>query len=387
MPHSETFWETSALFGRAAAFKIMIARFGFTCPEHIRGIVRAGARCAAKHQISVLPLGIFATIGHYVLYQLPRYLDGNCKLPSEGGDPEAYRLRVQLAAQMAVLEIKAALQEEDPDGHVHTFFHYDHNHVVQANGNGESPSPDEFVGLNPRDAEILQHFTSVMVDGSAASNLDVNIGASCAFIERFERMGFKAVYEVCSEEVPAQDGVAANSEFTTPQVAERLLDETGAHTICPNVGTESVTNKETSFDEPTMQAFAEAGIGPRIVIHGFSSLMKLPAATLQKLAPWGAIGFNGFSFMMNEVEPLVMEWCGNVIAGHDDAKGYPIGFSDQVRGDPLYADTGNANVKNSALLDGARDLRIELVAQRVEETLDKIGYAGFAEPHSAKEAQ
>ena len=92
---------TMDLYRRCADANLTMARIGYSDQDQIYGIVKGAARFAEEHAIDVLPIGIFSTVGHYVMQQLPRYLSADHTLPSEGGDPVEFRRRLFRNARMA----------------------------------------------------------------------------------------------------------------------------------------------------------------------------------------------------------------------------------------------------------------------------------------------
>ncbi|SVC09494.1 uncharacterized protein METZ01_LOCUS262348, partial [marine metagenome] len=75
MPLVLDYDSTMKLYERCGEKKIVMARIGYSDQDQIQGIVRGAARFAEDHSIDSLPMGIFSTVGHYILQQLPRYLD------------------------------------------------------------------------------------------------------------------------------------------------------------------------------------------------------------------------------------------------------------------------------------------------------------------------
>ena len=85
MPLVLDYDSTMKLYERCGEKKIVMARIGYSDQDQIQGIVRGAARFAEDHAIESLPMGIFSTVGHYILQQLPRYLDAGHELPADGG--------------------------------------------------------------------------------------------------------------------------------------------------------------------------------------------------------------------------------------------------------------------------------------------------------------
>ena len=94
MPLILDYEPTAALYRRCGEARLTMARIGYSDQHHLLGIVEGAARFARDHAVAELPLGIFSTVGHYVLQMLPRYLHAGHALPAAGGDPAAYRRRL-----------------------------------------------------------------------------------------------------------------------------------------------------------------------------------------------------------------------------------------------------------------------------------------------------
>ncbi|MGH9360444.1 MAG: hypothetical protein ACRD2T_00900, partial [Thermoanaerobaculia bacterium] len=102
MPLIRGYEETAEIYARCGRLRLTLARIGYSDQDQIHGIVRGAARFASAHGIRRLPIGIFATVGHYIMQQLPRYLSAGHKLPTRGGDRAEYRRRCFRNARLAV---------------------------------------------------------------------------------------------------------------------------------------------------------------------------------------------------------------------------------------------------------------------------------------------
>ena len=94
---------TREMYDICARNDLTMARIGYSDADQIHGIVRGASRFAEEKKISKLPIGIFATVGHYIFQQLPRYLLAGHELPSKGGDRAAYQRRCKLNGAKSVM--------------------------------------------------------------------------------------------------------------------------------------------------------------------------------------------------------------------------------------------------------------------------------------------
>jgi len=121
------------------------------------------------------------------------------------------------------------------------------------------------------DLELLSwdmgRFSSIMFDASALP-FDDNIRATARFVE--EHGGEIAVEGACDEIVDATGTEVSN--LTTPENAERYVRETGVDFIVANLGTEHrASAKDLRYHGDLARRVKEV-IGPRIVLHGTSSV-------------------------------------------------------------------------------------------------------------------
>ena len=73
MPLVRDYESVQALYKLCADHDLVMARIGYSDQDQIHAIVRGAARFGADHGIKKVPIGIFATVGHYIMQQLPRY--------------------------------------------------------------------------------------------------------------------------------------------------------------------------------------------------------------------------------------------------------------------------------------------------------------------------
>lgn len=357
--------ETSALYELCADHRLTLARIGYSDQDQIHGIVKGAARFAAEHGIRKLPIGIFATVGHYIVQQLPRYLEAGHRLPTRGGEPAAYRARVRLNVKLATDFMSVLTDPAWSDyGAVHVSHHYDHGHHTLPDG---TVSRDEFL----RDEEILAFFSSVMFDDSHSPFAE-NVEHSRAYRDFLEKRGIPKVVEGCLEEVAAGGEGKETSEFTRPAAIVEFLERTGFDLVVPNIGTESVHARPVGVQWGILEELDRLGVGPRLVVHGFSSIRSLPVEEQRRLGELGVVGMNAWSYIPQVIGRECLERAHALVEKHDPEKGYPVDI--RADGTPVYEPSKDANVFFGPLTDNVRDYRVRRIAESVYQILDNLGY-------------
>ena len=369
MPLILDYEPTAALYRRCGEARLTMARIGYSDQHHLLGIVAGAARFARAHAIAELPLGIFSTVGHYILQMLPRYLHADHVLPAAGGDPAAYRRRLHRNARLATGFLATLTSADDTDyGAVHVIHHYDHGHHTLPGG---VRSQNELL----RDLEFIDLFSSVMFDDTH-SPFEANVASSTEYRRFIEAAGRRKVMEGCLEEVAAGGSGLEASASSDPDQIEEYLARTGFELVVPNIGTESVTNRQVGVQWQVLEALAERGLGQRLVVHGFSSVRRLAVAEQRRLGELGVVAMNAFSYIPQEIGRRLLQEAAALHGARDPERGYPTGFA--ADGGPRYPDAagrGDANVFFGPLLDQLRDLQVELIAASVYQILDHLGYA------------
>ena len=369
MPLVLDYDSTMKLYERCGDKKIVMARIGYSDQDQIQGIVRGAARFAEEHSIDSLPMGIFSTVGHYILQQLPRYLDAGHELPADGGDPAAYHRRCIRNARLAVNFMSILTEEGDEDfGRVAITHHYDHGHHTLPGG---VISENELL----RQPEFIDLFSSVMFDDTH-SPFDDNCRNSAEYRAFLEAEGRKKVLEGCLEEVAAGGDGLDESACTNPDQIEQFLERTGFELVVPNIGTESINARQVGIQWQVLEEIDKRGIGPRLIVHGFSSIKALEVEQQRRLGHLGVVGMNAWSYIPQHIGPQLLERSAKILSSHDEKLGYPVDFDDA--GEPVYSESRDANVFFGPLLDQVRDLKVRLIADSVYEILGNLGYAAFA---------
>jgi len=369
MPLIRDYDETRNLYETCAKANLVMARIGYSDQDQIHAIVRGAARFAQDHSIPCLPIGIFATIGHYIMQQLPRYLKADHVLPSKGGDPVEYRRRLLRNAKLATGFMEVLTDPADSDfGMVHVTHHYDHGHHTLPGG---EVSQNELL----REPEFLQHFSSVMFDDTH-SPFPENVENSLAYKKFLDAGGHKKVLEGCLEEVGAAGLGTQGTAFTDPNHIEEYLEKTGFELVVPNIGTESIHAKPVGVQWDILEELTRRGVGHRLIVHGFSSIRTLATEEQQRLGKLSVVGMNAWSYIPHSVGPRLLERAALIREQHDEAKGYPVGFSSG--NEPIYQPSDDANIFFGPVLDQVRDLKVDLIADGVYEILKNLGYARLA---------
>ncbi len=366
MPLIRDYEATWELYETCAKANLVMARIGYSDQDQIQAIVRGAARFAADHAIKSLPIGIFATVGHYIMQQLPRYLMADHVLPSVGGDPVEYRRRLFRNVRLSTNFMEILTDPADSDfGSVYVTHHYDHGHHTLPGG---KRSQNELL----RDTEFIAHFSSVMFDDTH-SPFEANLENSLDYKRFLDENGSRKVLEGCLEEVGAAGLGKSGTAFTDPTQIETYLEKTGFELVVPNIGTESIHAKPVGVQWDILEELTRRGVGHHLIVHGFSSIRTLDAAQQQRLGELGVVGMNAWSYIPQTVGRRLLERAELIRKHHDDAKGFPVDFD--ADGQPKYEPSDDANVFFGPLLDQVRDLKIKLIAAGVYDILENLGYA------------
>ena len=357
---------TRHLYELCAKNNLTMARIGYSDQDQIHGIVRGAARFASDHGIGELPVGIFATVSHYIFQQLPRYLEAGHTLPSQGGDPVAYRRRLLLNVKLATDFMSTLTNPQWSDyGAVHVTHHYDHGHHTLPGG---ELSQNELL----RDREFVAYFSSVMFDDSHSPLAD-NIENSIGYKAFLEKEGAPKVLEGCLEEVAAGGEGLEVSEFTNPKHIEEYLDKTAFDLVVPNIGTESINAKPVGVQWGILEAIKELNVGNRLVVHGFSSIRTLSIEQQRRLGDVGVVAMNAWSYIPQTIGRACLERSARILGNGNPEQGLPVDFDSS--GNPIYDPSNDANVFFGPLLDQVRDFKVREVADSVYAILDNLGYA------------
>ncbi len=161
----------------------------------------------------------------------------------------------------------------------------------------------------------LSAFSSIMFDASAL-RFDRNIEKTRAFMRTH---GGKLMVEGACDEV----GEAAEGQpikLTSPEMAERYAEETGVDIIVANLGTEHRAETANLKYHADLARAIKARIGPRICLHGTSSV---PHDQIRDLFADGVCKVNIWTAIERDSTPAVframLENAGRV-AGRQEAE-------------------------------------------------------------------
>jgi fructose/tagatose bisphosphate aldolase len=365
MPLVRDYEETKSLYDLCARHDLVLARIGYSDQDQIQAIVQGAARFGRDRGLKQVPIGIFATVGHYIMQQLPRYLSADHKLPSKGGDPAEYRRRLFRNARLATGFMEVLTDAADSDfGHVFVTHHYDHGHHTLPGG---EVSVNEML----REPEFIDLFSSVMFDDTH-SPFDRNVEDSIAYRRFLEKAGRRRVLEGCLEEVAAGGEGLEKTPFTDPAKIEEYLAKTGFDLVVPNIGTESIHAKAVGVQWNVLEEIHRRGVGHRLIVHGFSSIRTLSVADQRRLGPLGVVGMNAWSYIPQSIGPKLLERAALIREHRDSMRGYPVDFTADNK--PVYDPSKDANVFFGPILDQVRDLKVQLIADSVYAILDNLGY-------------
>jgi fructose-bisphosphate aldolase class II len=365
MPLLRDYDATRAIYKLCADHDLVLARIGYSDSDQIQGIVRGAARFGAEHGLKQVPIGIFATVGHYIFQQLPRYLTADHKLPSKGGDAREYRRRCLRNARLAASFMEILTDPADSDfGAVHITHHYDHGHHTLPGG---EVSQNELL----REPEFIDLFSSVMFDDTH-SPFARNVENSLAYRKLLEVKGRRKVLEGCLEEVAAGGEGKAGTPFTDPRHIAEYLEKTGFDLVVPNIGTESIHARAVGVQWQVLEEIHRLGVGHRLVVHGYSSIRTLPVPDQRRLGPLGVVAMNAWSYIPQTFGPMLLERAEQIRKHRDAERGYPVDFDAQ--GKPTFNAAKDANVFFGPILDQVRDLKVRLIADSVHGILTSLGY-------------
>lgn len=185
----------------------------------------------------------------------------------------------RLAYEALLGSLEALLSPSGPYGSCRVFLHLDHG----------QPDADRWLL-----EDCVDRFAMVMFDASALP-LEENMARTADYVRRF---GERVVVEGAVDELK-EAGQAEQFALTSPEQAERFVEETGCDLIVPNVGTEHRAARagQARYHDELARQIARA-VGPRLVLHGTScmgeaDLSGLPGDGFVKVNVWTIIEKTG----------------------------------------------------------------------------------------------
>ena len=149
----------------------------------------------------------------------------------------------------------------------------------------------------------MKQFSSIMYDASNLS-LDENIASTHRFVEQY---GKDIVIEGACDEII--DFGSGGNELTSPDNAEKYLNQTGCDFIVANLGTEHRANASELYYHGDIARQIKSKIGNRIVLHGASSV---GSDQIQKLFDDGVCKVNIWTILERDsTDKLFMQLVSN----------------------------------------------------------------------------
>ncbi len=210
------------------------------CSENLtttEAILEAARRFAKKRGVKGLPITLAMTCRYEHRSQAPNY---------------THTRRWDIGLKLFTRDAQTLCEPGGPFDDLNVMLHLDH---LQHDLDAELLSGD------------LSAYSSVMYDASALP-LEENIAKTAAFVGRTG--GNLVVEGACDEIVDATGG--AHNDLTSPEKAEDYIRRTGADMIVANLGTEHrAAGKDLQYHGDLARKI-KAKIGPKIVLHGTSSV-------------------------------------------------------------------------------------------------------------------
>lgn len=155
----------------------------------------------------------------------------------------------------------------------------------------------------------LSRFSSVMYDASAAP-WQRNLELTRSFVDRF---GNAVLVEGAADEIVDATG-EVRGELTTPARAAEFVERTGADMVVANLGTEHRASASDLRYVPEAARAIAGRIGPRLVLHGASSV---PVPQLATLFADGVCKVNIWTTLERDTSPMLLR----AMVEHADAVG------------------------------------------------------------------
>jgi fructose-bisphosphate aldolase class II len=339
--------QVKEIYDQAAEAGICLANFCTANPRTTEAILRAASIFARQHGLAGVPMVLSVTANYPIEPQLQHYTaSGNVKVG----------LRALLG------DVESFLSEDSPYRDVQVLLHLDH---------ARPGVDDEIIPL------VLDKFSTIMYDCSLMPIAE-NIRRVAAFVE--QHAGRVWVEGAVDEVVQAQDPAESHGHLTEPALAERYLRETGVFLIVPNLGTEHRAVAATAHYNSSLAQAIRDRVGPRMVLHGSSSLRD---EDLPRLASDGIAKVNVWSILERlggqAVAADVLHNLGNLLPTGQIRVWQAEGYLGPRFTDPVYQQEqceGALGPKGWALVEHhRRDIWMGAVVARMLFYLEQFGYA------------
>jgi len=234
------------------------------------------------------------------------------------------------------------------------------------------------------DEEILEgrveKLSSLMYDASTLP-FDENIRRTARYVERFRDL---VVVEGAVDEMFESGTGEQKNQITTVEHAQRFVRETGVDIIVPNLGTEHrAADREIRYHGEVARVLS-AAVGKILCLHGTSSLSPQDFKHLKddgiiKVNIWTAIEKAGAQAAVRKA----LEEIGNTFAEAEIGAMVDAGYLGRRYFEPDYREQicgGHLKPKLDHFAECVRrDAWIGAAQRLVEDCLEDLGYAAFAE--------
>lgn len=166
----------------------------------------------------------------------------------------------RVGLRLFLADLEALMAEDSPYHDLQVMVHLDH---IQPDRDHELLAG----GLGP--------YASIMFDASAC-RFETNMALTADFVAR---RGCEIVIEGACDEIVDATG-EQRSDLTTPERAEQFLRRTGVDMMVANLGTEHRASASELTYRGDLARQIKACIGPRLVLHGCSSITTDQIRTL-----------------------------------------------------------------------------------------------------------
>lgn len=244
------------IYRRAMDVGMCLANFCTANQYTTQAILRAAHEFSTEHGLRDFPIVIAATANYDIEPQLVSYTPFHDALTG---------------MHTLVRDVEALIMPGSPYAHLNVLLHLDHG----------QPGKDDALF-----EAALGKYATIMYDASHWP-MATNIEMTRAYVEKVR--GQTLVEGAVAEIAQAVDD--ADAPLTSPDMAERFFKETGVFLIVPDLGTEHrATGTAARYNGDLAREIARR-IGPRMVLHGSSSLQdeylsRLPGDGICKVNVW-----------------------------------------------------------------------------------------------------
>jgi len=283
--------EVLDVYARAADRGWVIPTFNSENLTTSEAVLAAAAEYARRIGVPDLPVGLGIT---------------NLYPPRPQATYYTHSGRWDVGLELFLADLKALTADGSAYAGLKVLVHLDH---IQPSVDGELLEWD------------MERFSSIMYDASMLP-MDQNVALTAEFVER---RGGQIVIEGACDEIGEASG-EQKCELTTPQAAERFAEQTGVDLIVANLGTEHRASLADRRYRGDLARRISERIGPRLVLHGTSSVEPSQAAGLfddgiRKVNIWTALERDSSPALLEDMVANAAKVAGPQTAGRLQREG------------------------------------------------------------------